>query len=260
MRFKQFISESRSKDLSLEEAAEWIKKNSKIMVEELKLEEQANLLYRGKSGGLKPQIGDSRESVRMSSNTSNEYTLLIDSSPAWKRFPKRSKSFICTSSEGYAQPFGPVQMVFPKDSTLMACASARDFWMAFPLLKMLDISSMKILNSYMVRMIELNGENSHQTDSSILRQRLSAITGDLIKAEAPDSFYTKLTLSAMKKLKVNTVEQLVDKLLDPDENGLHTFNMDQWEDFHADNNEYWFADEAVFVPVGMKSRLLEILK
>ena len=261
MRFKQFISESRARNITLEEAAAWIKKNSKIMLEELKLEEQANLLYRGKPGAIKPQIGNSSESVRMSANTSNEYTLLIDSSSAWKTFPKRSKSFICSASFHYAKSFGQVQIVFPKDSALMACAGAKDFWQAFPSLRMLDVENMERLNSYINRMLNLSGQDSHQTDANVLRDRLRKITVDMITAEAdPDNEYAKLTLSAMKRLKVQNIEALLDKILDPDENGSHTFHMNQWEDFYAANNEYWFADEAVFIPIGMKSNLLEMIE
>lgn len=261
MRFKQFISESRGRDITLKEAAEWIKKNSKTMMEELTLDGVQYLLYRGKKNAPNPQMGNASESVRMSANTSNEYTLLIDSSPTWKNFPKRSKSFICTTSLQYAETYGQVQMVFPKDSAMIGCAGAKDFWIAFASPRMLDIFSLKDLNDYINRMLDLTGQDSHQTDAKVLRERLRKITDEAISAEAdPDNHYAKLTLTAMKRLKVNNMEALLDKMLDPAENGQDAFHLSEWENFYSINSEYWFSDDAVFVPVSMKKKLLEILK
>ena len=259
MRFKQFISESRGRELTIEEAAEWIKTNSTTMLEELR--GRGRLLYRGKPGSIKPQIADSRNSVRTSANTSNEYTLMLDSALAWKSFPKRSKSFICTTNSGYAGEYGNVLIVFPPDEAKIACAQAKDFWDAFPLVTHADMHRLSGLNKCIVAALDLAGLDSHQTDANVLRERLRQVTSELIASEGdPDNHFVKMILAAMKRHRVNDMEKLVDKLLDPDENGPQYFYVEEWEDYYTPNSEYWFADEAVFIPLSMKKKLLEILK
>lgn len=263
MRFKQFISESRGQDITLEESAEWIKKNSKIMMAELL---GANhLLYRGIAGADKPKIGDSSKYARTSANTLNYYTLLIDSSDNWKEYPNRSKSFICSTDINYAKKFGDVNLVFPTDNTVFGQVPVGDFWNGFSSLNIIDVDNMDRFNYWLLLMTSMFDKDADLEKASAdqWRRALKSISSDdiakLAQAES-DNRMIQLVDRAMKRFKLSTFEQLVDRILDPRENGFELVHADAWDDFYVARNEYWFADEAVFIPINMKAKLLEILK
>jgi hypothetical protein len=76
--------------------------------------------------------GDSAKSVRKSANTANYYTQLIDNIlPEWQSFPKRSRSFICTTSKENAMKYGTVYRVFPIDDPMIGICPNNDFWTSF---------------------------------------------------------------------------------------------------------------------------------
>jgi len=71
---------------------------------------------------------DTTRSERQSSNTSNHYTLLIDNSPYFVGWPKRSKSLICSTDPHYANSYGTLYAIFPADGTNIAVCPKQDIW------------------------------------------------------------------------------------------------------------------------------------
>lgn len=72
---------------------------------------------------------DTTNSMRKSQNTSNHYTLLMDNSPYYKGWPKRSNSLIASTSKGYATAFyGTLYALFPFNGTNIAVCPNRDIW------------------------------------------------------------------------------------------------------------------------------------
>jgi len=126
MKFKQFLlTERRSKPISQEEAFNLLEKNCKQAL-------KSTPIYRGVKF-----VDDYFLSVnpsdfeRKSANTKNYYTLLIDNSPYWKDYPKRSKSIICTTSHYRASAYGNIYRVFPYDGAKIGICPASDFWGSF---------------------------------------------------------------------------------------------------------------------------------
>jgi hypothetical protein len=74
------------------------------------------------------------KTYRSSKNTSNFYTGLIDKLPSWREYPKRSRSIICSSSEGNASAFGHLLRVFPKNGSKIGVCPQSDFWDSFKLM------------------------------------------------------------------------------------------------------------------------------
>ena len=74
---------------------------------------------------------DPKSSTRVSQNTVNYYTLILDSHPKWTKYPKRSKSLICTNVKRKALNYGTVYRVFPYDNSNMGMASMPDIWDSF---------------------------------------------------------------------------------------------------------------------------------
>lgn len=85
---------------------------------------------------------------RQSRNTSNHYTLLVDGSPEWKDYPKRSKSVICTSDEYYARHYGQAFRVFPVDGSKIGICPSSDFWGSFD-----DFKPMDMFNLMLVKLV-----------------------------------------------------------------------------------------------------------
>ena len=72
---------------------------------------------------------DTTNSERKSQNTSNHYTLLLDNSPYYKLWPKRSKSLIATTDDRYARGFvGTMYALFPFNGTRIGVCPVRDIW------------------------------------------------------------------------------------------------------------------------------------
>lgn len=68
---------------------------------------------------------------RKSKNNANYYTLLIDNLPIWSKFPKRSKSLICTNSLDSALQYGSVYRVLPLNDAKFGICPTFDIWASF---------------------------------------------------------------------------------------------------------------------------------
>ena len=132
MKFSEFLIEEnlgRRKIISREEAKETIRNNCMDMAKKYVNEKQG--IFRGTWIKNDFLLGDSNNKIRKSANTENYYTLLIDNSPKWIKYPKRSESFICSSTENNASGYGTVYLVLPFDNTKIAICPENDFWNSF---------------------------------------------------------------------------------------------------------------------------------
>jgi len=143
MRLKQFINESRGKVLSLDDTKKLLQTKCKKAVEAHK---KGNVIYRGIPYGEDYIYVSPSKFTRKSANTENYYTLINDNSPAWAKYPKRSKSIICTTDYEDAKRYGIPYTVFPLDGAKIGLCSDSDYWFSFPFLKKVQIHSMAIFN------------------------------------------------------------------------------------------------------------------
>ena len=132
MRLHQYlITEDRSTNIHLMDCVERLKQHCSQSIKSFK---KGNVkLYRGMKYGSSEcyYINPVGDRPRRSANTDNYYTLLMDNSPKWKGYPKRSQSIICTNDPGYAMTYGQVYHVFPYDNTTLGVAPFKDFWGSF---------------------------------------------------------------------------------------------------------------------------------
>lgn len=136
MRLQQYILEDykklgRGKEISEEQALKLIPKFSQAI----------KSIFDGKLGmgrtvwkkGLEYYLIDPKKSIRRSANTYNYYTLIIDNSKKWSKYPKRSKSIICRSIK--VDPhymYDPENyLVLPKNNSKIGECPADDFWFSF---------------------------------------------------------------------------------------------------------------------------------
>jgi hypothetical protein len=87
---------------------------------------------------------------RESRNTSNHYSLLIDNSPEWTKYPKRSKSVICTLDHNTASHYGTAYRMFPVDGSRIGVCPSQDFWGSFD-----DFKPMDFFNTELIRIVEM---------------------------------------------------------------------------------------------------------
>lgn len=99
---------------------------------------------------------DPTTGLRKSANTSNYYTLLIDNSPYFEGWPKRSKSLICSTWHRYASDYGRLYAIFPFDGVKIAVCHSKDIWETQVNIPELGIhtsgpDSMRRFNQYLYR-------------------------------------------------------------------------------------------------------------
>ena len=131
MRFGKFINEgTRGTTLSEDEAFDLLTTKCK---KALSLHESRGMvMYRGMPYQRSPYLYYTpKDFVRTSANTKNYYTLIIDNDPAWKGYPKRSQSLICTTENTTARGYGKIYMIFPFDGAKIGKIDSPDFWEAF---------------------------------------------------------------------------------------------------------------------------------
>jgi len=68
---------------------------------------------------------------RRSRNTSNYYTLIMDNSPSWKEYPKRSESVICSINASCGKNSPHIFRVFPKNGSKIGVCNDSDLWKSF---------------------------------------------------------------------------------------------------------------------------------
>ena len=68
---------------------------------------------------------------RKSANTQNYYTLIVDNDPRWKEYPKRGKSFICSTASYIADAYGVIGLVIPFDNANVGICPEEDYWLSF---------------------------------------------------------------------------------------------------------------------------------
>src|SRR5690606_3729722 len=120
MRFDEIIlNEGRSKPIDQKQAFDLIKTKCSDMFDAHKSNYH---IYRGTlSGRAKaPLYFEAGDSIRVSANTENTITLLVDNAVSWSNIPKRSKSLICSSNASVASGYGEVYAVFPFNGSKIA--------------------------------------------------------------------------------------------------------------------------------------------
>lgn len=127
MRFKTFLEASikpyEREDKELDELLEIIQKQCSQAV-------SGGRIYRGSKSHLPSGIFNPSSGKRKSANTSNYYTMLLDSNPKNAKWPKRSESFIATThletASNYAR--GTLLVLFPFNGTDIGVVNEPDLW------------------------------------------------------------------------------------------------------------------------------------
>ncbi len=125
-----YTTPSRSKQISLEEAVSIFEENCFDFDFENSVP-----IFRGITDLEKGYyLSNPKAFKRVSKNTSNTYTHLMDKLPKWSSYPKRSESLICSLSYRTAQNFsdnGTASLVIPFDNSKIGVCPESDLWDSF---------------------------------------------------------------------------------------------------------------------------------
>lgn len=224
--FKQYLSEkyakSRLEKVESESAAVWLEHYAPKFIK------GDTRIYRGVDAGEGIFIGDASKSdqPRVSSNTANFYTLWMDNHPSFKDLPKRSKSFICTTSEGYASGYGEVYYVIPADNAKVGVVGTQDIW------------NTHLNNDY--RLLELNEQTEELFDDEGIRVETWDDLQKALKSIDADMFQSEIRGT-------KTMYDVWEKLVTPKHFKFMTGS--DLSKINNSNTELWIEGECLFIPV-----------
>jgi len=134
MRLDHFLVEGRSKSLKLQQFRDELGsgKYSDVLKYYKSLDDPTSgFIYRGNRSSDTLAVVDPKTSTRTSQNTDNYYTLFIDNDPSWSKFPKRSKSLICTTDYSKSILYGNGYVMFPVNGSDIGICPKGDIWGSF---------------------------------------------------------------------------------------------------------------------------------
>jgi len=280
MRLKQFINESRGKALSLDDTKKLLQTKCKKAVKAYK---KGSIIYRGVNENNEFIYVSPSKFTRVSANTDNYYTLINDNSPAWAKYPKRSKSIICTTDDIIAEQYGVLYTVFPFDGAKIGVCSSYDYWFSFPFLKKVtEVNDMDVFNSKLYYMFAPNDFFRNIINDNI-KSDISKVKTyeDLRKIFKEFDIYIKKSDEEIKKetginhKKSPTIEMIIEKyqfasilkgydkfmnleryiqyLLDPKKN---KFQLKTIGDKLPPKREVWTDADSVLIKTGIENKIL----
>jgi hypothetical protein len=179
MRYQEFIIEAgvqayQHKDLSQDQAVEILKTKCSDFLP-LVQQKGEKTLYRGMTDFGDYRIVYPSSGSRISQNTTNHYTVLLDNSPYMKEYPRRSKSLICSAGFDYAQGFadpigkkssGDTYAVIPFNGSKIGICPQNDIWRTpitvDPNLHFYGYTSMQAFNNWLDDYLNLSAEDVAQ--------------------------------------------------------------------------------------------------
>ena len=210
---------------------------------------EGNAIYRGLRGSATYPywIVNPAKSYRVSRNTNNFYTGLLDKLPAWKDYPKRSRSIICSSNPAYCESYGNVVVVLPVNGAKIGVCPEEDIWGSFrkTVYDRLGLKSMGEFNNFFVGALEkINhtlGELARgltEDNYDLFMKRMDAEVPPYVLSNSIQKLYDREWYEdAVKKTTIDLVqnqtagwEDYFNKLLDPKTNG---FQIQPIETFHV---------------------------
>lgn len=247
MKSTEFITEAEVKPYSSEllatpAAAAFLNQHCKNALAML-----GNPLWRGMRNHSDPIIViDPRSGKRKSENTTNYYTQIIDNSPYFKGWPKRSKSLICSSGIDYAAGYsrsGGLYAIFPYDGVPIAVCPEEDMWStpaAMPGLG-LDLDgdeNMNDLNRFL--RYDLGLPESYPAMKKSIQTHKFAANLTLARAE----------LTAQQRKDKVTPENFLEYLqynLSPQKCGFRLLTIEQFAAQPPNNKECWVGGPVVAI-------------
>lgn len=232
-------------------------------------------IYRGKEG--EPTYGyiEPAQYSRKSAWTENYYTLIIDHSKTWDRYPERSESIVCTTSMSKAEDFGNIFRVFPLPGSKIGVCSDRDIWDSFHYLEEeTGIWDLKNFNSVLRKLTNVCFDSSLDEENwDSFKKKINQIPEcesfeHLYQEDEYPSEIDQFLVPFKTKMKnlaeyyypnYNTFYEMVDDLLDPEKNNFELETFTSGTGLPGDV-EVWTDGPSLLIPINKVDRLKNFYK
>lgn len=193
---------------------------------------------------------------RVSAATKNYYTLWLDNSPKWKKYPKRSQSFVCSTRYSMARVFSyssdPL-LVIPHDiQTMVGICPAGDFWDSFERTSQIippNINTLIFLSFKDVLKLDKTLLKKSENDWSFFIKCLDDLD-NMLKTKNKE-LITWLSnfgdSAALYILKHNSYKQALDEYYDPTHNGFELVPYPQALENKYKGAEVWLSGKCYFI-------------
>jgi len=196
---------------------------------------------------------DPSTGIRKSQNTFNYYTEIMDHSPDYAGWPKRSQSLICTLDKGYAEDYGGTEYaIFPYNGVKIGVCPKVDIWgteITVPELGLeyshKNYKDMRDLNRFLHYTLHLP-----ETYGAMLRY-----------VKTPEFATTFNYCFANARAKPSQFMDLLQKALSPARAGFKLLSIAELANSGLDENEVWVGGPVVALREDMYQKFLkEIMK
>ena len=213
-------------------------------------------IYRGMPSKNEYQFGSAEfDEPRRSANTTNYSTLIIDNSPEWAPYPKRSKSYICSTDAKYATEYGSLYKVFPFDGANIGICPELDIWFSFHKLQSVGgITDISTFNRMLQDLFfyHYNQQDRNDTTFENIKQGCESIDA-YVKSINYD--YNQLPPYKLESWERRGLEKLtrnkqpilsnIMKVLSPSANGFEHTNIEQITKLPS-HREVWTDSPCIF--------------
>ncbi len=268
MKFKHFLVESDSTNSTIKAMIENVDSamlDLFLSVADDSMATEAPLIYRGTNKSQKIIIQDYPLN-RNSRNTTNEFTILVDNFlPSWKNYPKRSKSFICTTSHYIADGYGEPYFVLPYGNPDIGVCSDIDMWDSLKNIDKIEggYAHVPLINNA----LNVINDNIHENKSK--QHNLESVNNmrafiELVNSIIRDDRYNKCLSRIKQDVKQDVIQTVsitilenakklgdivksIDSLLNTSTNNFKLIKFKDMNKNSLYDNEIWFSAPAAFI-------------
>ena len=216
-------------------------------------------IFRGDSSIANHLAAVAIPGIRKSQNTSNIYTrLMSDILSSWKQYPKRTRSFICSTSAKEASLYvEPNQTsskhyfcVFPENDTLIGLCPKNDIWNSFE--SGLHFSSMNAFNHIMIQFFSnVLGISSDDITPIFLKDNDVILDFfDKVEKQYRQNPDINLLPYAIRNyhnelISGKSIVDILNEKMSPENNGFSLINIQQLPKYK--NRECWFSSKCLMI-------------
>lgn len=264
--FKQFLSEAQvqamapGEDISDAELLDFIDEHCGMAL--IALDSGGPVLYRGFNKDVKLSIMDPSTGERKSENTTNWYTKFFDTNSENTDWPKRSKSFICSTDRVRARSYSDggedsTAILLPFDGVKIAEIIADDLWATRLTLGDIETTYTR-LNSVWAIMFQTSTVPTFSEAKSMLDALDEATLYErFVDQNAWNYLSADMRMTKRAAMEVEMIEDkgIARKILEDCLENFYTFSK-QTNNFKLHNemgaqdghHECWFSGKCVVVP------------
>lgn len=233
---------------------------------------KGNTIWRGVPSDKRIMLVDPTKVERKAANTHNFVNIIQSNSKAWKKFPPRNRSMICSTDESTARAYsyggsGGAYIVLPFGDPLIGITPSGDFWDGFINSNGTDVYSFNTALNFLYAKLQMifNGvtnpgatkdiPNDPQGFYETLKWMEKKISVHRPKIEEELKKERYIHSSVFQLLSQPNLTKGIEQMFDPIKAGFEVEKLSQFKSIG--NQEVWFSSPAILIK---DSLLLKLTK